>query len=615
MSRKAATHAAQDIHYRVEPADLHAHLFRVTLDIATPRAVQDLQLPVWIPGSYLVREFAKNLQRLRCSQSGKTLAARQRDKACWQVACQPGVPLQITYEVYAFDNSVRTAWLDATRGFFNGTSLFLQVAGAEDVRHAVDMVAPAQAPEWKLATALAPLRVHKSGFGSYCADNYDALVDCPVEMGDFWSATFDACGVAHRFVVAGATDSFDGAQLLADTQAICETELRFWHGANAGKKPGPALPFQSYLFMLNAVHDGYGGLEHRNSTALICTRKDLPRLPRNTLAPPVHKQPEGYTTLLGLISHEYFHSWNVKRLRPAELARYDYTQENYTELLWFFEGFTSYYDDLLLRRAGRLDNAGYLKLLGKTINQVQQTPGRLVQSVAQASFDAWVKYYRQDENTANATVSYYTKGSLVALCLDLTLRSEGHSTLDAVMQGLWRKCAAGPMTEQDLLDVLADLGGRSYAKDLARWVHSTHELPVAELLERHGVKVHREPDQVAQQLGLRVKESSGLVIHQVLRGGVAEAAGFASGDEWLAVQAAGGKASGPWRMQTLDDLTLYAGNAKKVSATVARDKRLLTLSLTLPKPSQSVRLTVADAALVQRWLEPAATSTAIAKPT
>jgi len=285
------------------------------------------------------------------------------------------------------------------------------------------------------------------------------------------------------------------------------------------------------------------------------------------------------------------------------LAHYDYTQENYTQLLWFFEGFTSYYDDLLLRRAKRIDNATYLKLLSKTINQVQQTPGRLVQTVAEASFDAWVKYYRQDENTANATVSYYTKGSLVALCLDLTLRAEGKTTLDAVMQALWTHCAGGPMTEQDLLDVLQALSGRSYAKDMARWVHSTAELPLAELLEAHGVQYNREPDQVAQQLGLRVKESNGVQIHQVLRGGVAEKAGFASGDEWLAVQAASAKASGPWRMQNLDDLMLYCGNAKKVTATIARDKQLINLTLAMPKASQAVRLSVRDAAAVNRWLE------------
>ncbi len=609
---KASTATAPEVHYQVSMSDPHTHLFQVTLTLAQPQAEQLLQLPSWIPGSYLLREFAKNLQKLRCTQSGKAVPVVQRDKASWLVTCKPGVALSVQYEVYAFDNSVRTAWLDATRGFFNGTSLFLQVAGAQAHSHAVDIVAPAQAPDWKLATGLEPVRVHKSGFGSYRADTYDALVDCPVEMGHFWSGSFQAFGIPHRFVVAGATESFDGDKLLADTQAICEAEIRFWHGAQAagGKstaaQSAQSVPFGNYLFMLNAVHDGYGGLEHRNSTALICTRKDLPRLERQTLAPSTHKQPEGYSVLLGLISHEYFHTWNVKRLRPAEFARYDYGQENYTELLWFFEGFTSYYDDLLLRRAGRLDNAGYLKTLGKTINQVMQTPGRLVQSVAQASFDAWVKYYRQDENTANATVSYYTKGSLVALCLDLTLRAEGRTTLDAVMQALWQRCQAGPMSEQDLLAVLADLGGRSFAKDIARWVHSTQELPVVELLERHGVTVHREPDQVAQQLGLRVKESGGLTISQVLRGGVAEKAGFASGDEWLAVQADSPAATGPWRMLALDDLTLYCGNAKKVKATVARDKRLLALTLTLPKPSTAVRLAVADAARVDRWLSGAA---------
>jgi len=605
MSRTVRT--APGVHYRVEIADLHAHLFSITLSVPAPEAEQVLQLPVWIPGSYLVREFAKNLQNLRCTQAGRAVSVMQHDKASWRVQCQPGVALEVQYEVYAFDNSVRTAWLDATRGFFNGTSLFLQVAGAQTLVHSVEIAVPKQAPAWQLATGLEPERVNKSGFGRYRADNYDALVDCPVEMGAFWSATFEACGIPHRFVVSGATDSLDGEQLIADTKSICETEIAFWHAHEDKSKKASAAPFKSYLFMLHAVNDGYGGLEHRNSTALICNRKDLPRKARTTLAPVKHKQPDGYTVLLGLISHEYFHTWNVKRLRPSEFARYDYTQENYTELLWFFEGFTSYYDDLLLCRAGLLDNASYLKLLGKTINQVHQTPGRLVQTVAQASFDAWVKYYRQDENTPNATVSYYTKGSLVALCLDLTLRSEGKTTLDAVMRGLWTRCQAGPMTEQDLLAVVQDLGGRSFAKELKRWVHTTSDLPVAALLERHGVKVHSEPDQVAQQLGLRVKESGGLHIQHVLRGGAAEKAGFAAGDEWLAVQAAGAKASGPWRMQALDDLTLYCGNAKKVVATVSRDRQLLTLTLSLPPASFATRLTQQDANAVNRWLGSAST--------
>jgi len=605
---------AAGLHYRVEVADLQAHLFRVTLTIAAPAGGQYLQLPVWIPGSYLVREFAKQLQNLRCVQEGRAVAAQQRDKASWLVACRADVPLTVHYEVYAYDTSVRTAWLDARRGFFNGTSLFLKVAGQESVRHTVEVLAPDNAPAWQLATGLEPLRVNRRGFGTYAAENFDALVDCPVEMGAFWSGTFVLHGIVHRLVVAGAPDSFDADRLLADTQAICEAQIHFWHGeaidedfkidsAKPRKIKGSSLiPFKNYTFMLNAVADGYGGLEHRNSTALLCARQDLPRLLRTTLAPVQHKQPDGYTTLLGLISHEYFHTWNVKRLRPAEFAQYDYTRENYTALLWFFEGFTSYYDDLLLRRCHRLDNAAYLKLLTKTINQVQQTPGRQVQTVAQASFDAWIKYYRPDENTANATVSYYTKGALVALCLDLTLRAEGATNLDAVMRALWLRCEGGPMTQADLLEVLRQLGGRSFAGEISRWVHSTRELPLAELLEQHGVQYNREPDQVAQQLGLRVKEAGGLQITQVLRGGPAEKAGFASGDEWLAVQATGARASGPWRVQTLDDVLLYGGNAKTVVATVVRDRRLLALTLTLPRPSFAVRLSVRDPASVNRWL-------------
>jgi predicted metalloprotease with PDZ domain len=603
------------VHYKVEIADLHAHLFGITLTITHPAPAQELVLPVWIPGSYLVREFSKNLQGLQARQGKRRVALRQLDKHRWQVDAKADQPLTVQYRVYAFDNSVRTAWLDSQRGFFNGTSLCLQVAGQQDQPHVLELIATDSIAHWAVATGANAQKVNKNGFGTYLAPNYDTLVDCPFELGTFWSGSFTAGGIPHRFVVAGASPSFDGDKLLADTRAICEAEIALWHGNATDYKKDSAsrtpskrktpIPFKNYVFMLNAVGDGYGGLEHANSTALISDRKDLPRLARTSLAPTTHKQPDGYTTLLGLISHEYFHSWNVKRLRPAELAHYDYTRENYTELLWFFEGFTSYYDDLFLRRAQLIDNATYLKLLTKTINQVAQAPGRKVQSVAQASFDAWVKYYRQDENTANATVSYYTKGSLVALCLDLTLRTEGHTTLDDVMRALWTRTQGGPMAEADLLAVLADLGQRSYATEITQWVHSTDELPVAALLARHGIQVHQEPDQVAQQLGLRVKESNGLFIHQVLRGGAAEKAGFASGDEWLAIECPSGTQQaqgGPWRIHSLDDMTLYGGNAKKLNCLVARDKRLLQLTLTLPAASHAVRLTVADAAKAERWL-------------
>ena len=578
---------AAPVVYCVEARDVNTHLFDISLTIAEPQEQQRVSLPVWIPGSYLVREFSKQLQHLTAQQGRTKLVARQLDKCTWQIDCNPGKPLVLRYQVYAHDNSVRTAWLDASRGFFNGTSVCLKVEGKESTAHQLELVMPEKIRGWSAVTGLVAQKINKQGWGTYRAADYDELVDCPVELGAFWSGTFTACGVPHRFVVAGALPGFDGARLLADTKKICEEEICFWHGS---KKPAIA----NYLFMLNAVDDGYGGLEHRNSTALICNRKDLPRLGEPKVS-------DGYTTLRGLISHEYFHTWNVKRLRPAEFETYDYTQENYTELLWFFEGFTSYYDDLLLRRAGLLDTAGYLKLLNKTINQVMQTPGTRVQSVAQASFDAWVKYYRQDENTPNATVSYYTKGALVALCFDLTLRTDGHTTLDEVMRALWLRCKAGPMREADFSAVLQSLGKRSFDAELKTWVHGKGELPLRELLTQHGVAVHDDPAQLAQRLGIRVSETQGVVIKTVLSGGAAEKAGFAAGDEWLGVENI--KPQSGWRIQRLDDLLLYAGSAKKIIAWVSRDKRLIRLDLTLPPPVTTWRLTVKDAARVDAWLE------------
>ena len=573
------------LHYHVELHHLHAHQYRVTLRIATPAAQQLVSLPGWIPGSYLVREFAKNLQELNARQNGQPIAVQQLSKHQWQLDCSANAPVELSYLVNAYDTSVRTAWLDQRRGFFNGTSLLLRVHGQEAQPHQLRISPSAQVPDWKLATGLSAVEVDAQGFGTYTAGNYDELVDCPVEMGNFWSSSFTARGVPHRFVVAGAPASFDGERLLRDTQKICEAEIDFWGVA----------PHSSYVFMLNVTHDGYGGLEHCNSTALICSRSDLPRQG-------VDKASDGYVQLLGLISHEYFHTWNVKRLRPAELVPYNYDQENYTELLWFFEGFTSYYDDLLLRRAGLIDNATYLKLITKTLNQVQQTPGRKVQSVAQSSFDAWVKYYRQDENTANATVSYYTKGALVAMSLDLKLRQEGQTTLDAVMRALWQRCQGSAMSEADVLTVLQALTGRSWETELQVWVHGTQELPVTELLAAHGVAADADQPVPAQALGLRVQESHSVLIKQVLRGGLAEQAGMMAGDEWYGIEI-GGQG---WRLGKLEELAMYAPQGTtSITALVARDRQLLRLTLPLPQasaPLSNYKLRVQDEAAVNRWL-------------
>jgi predicted metalloprotease with PDZ domain len=583
------TFKAAAVHYQVEVLDLHAHLWQVTMTIAQPQAVQVLQLPVWIPGSYMVREFSKQLSLLEASQQGRVCAVSQTAKATWQVQANESQALTLVYQVHAYDASVRTAWLDALRGFFNPTSLCLMACGFEQQTHTVHIPQPDDLPDWQLATALKPVKTNAKGFGIYTAANYDELADSPVEMSVFWSGRFTAKGVPHRVVVSGAAPSFDGARLLKDMQSICETEISFWHGKS---KP----VHDRYVFLINAVADGYGGLEHKHSTALICKREDLPRVDQ-----PAHS--DGYVSLLGLISHEYFHTWSVKRLRPVGLTHYDYTQENYSELLWFFEGFTSYYDDVLLCRSERISPAVYLKLLGKTINSVLQTPGRKKHSVAQSSFEAWTKLYLQDANSPNLSVSYYAKGSLVGLCLDLSLRQYGHS-LDEVMRGLWKRCKAGPMQESDVLQVLKDITGRSWHREIKAWVHGTADLPLQELLSTQGVDIHFENAPLTQQLGLRVQENHAVQVKTVLNDSVSELAGFAPGDEWLGVTVSAHTASASaWRIKRIDQLPGMLGNHKKFTALVSRDGQLLQLPVRMPaKPTQVWRLGIKDPVKVGQWL-------------
>ncbi len=589
------------VSYEVSARSLHAHLFGISLSIARPTAKQIVSLPVWIAGSYLLREFSKHLQNLTARQGRKAVTVNQIDKCNWQIDCLENKPVVLNYEVYAFDASVRTAWLSTERGFFNGTSLLLKVHGLEDSVHRLKILSDGMPPEWQIACSLARENVSGKYLGSFLAENYDELVDSPVELGAFWRDSFVAGGISHEFVVAGAPASFDGERLLKDTQAICEAEINFWHGqVNRSRRRsiGSSPPHDRYVFMLCAVENGYGGLEHRHSTALICKRSDLPRQGQGeTLS-----AGDGYATLLGLISHEYFHTWNVKRLRPAEFSRYDYSRENYTELLWFFEGFTSYYDDLLLRRAGLIDDATYLNLLAKTINQVLQTPGRKLQSVAQSSLDTWIKYYRPDENTVNATISYYTKGALVALCLDLSLRQDGQTSLDAVMRELWLRCMGGPMTEDDLLETLQAVSGHNYARRLANWVHTTDDLPVQNLLQSFGVAYGKEKASLADQLGLRVSEQNTIRIKAVLRNSAAEQGGFSAGDEWLGIEVEEGNLRNSWRLNKLDELPLYLGNLRNFKALVARDQRLHTLNIELVNNIDLVKLSVSDAALVTQWL-------------
>jgi len=525
------------VRYTIVPRDLAAHLFDVTVTVDAPDpAGQTFALPAWIPGSYMIREFARNIVRIRAESGGNAVPLAKLDKHTWRAAPVAG-PLTLHYEVYAWDLSVRAAHLDQTHGFFNGTSVFLRVAGREGEPHQVDIQRPGDpaAAAWRVATSLPELGAPRYGFGTYLAADYDELIDHPVEMADFALGTFKAHGVQHDIVITGRVPNLDMARLEKDLKAICETQIAFFEPATK------RAPMERYVFLTLAVGDGYGGLEHRASTALICSRADLPA----TSAPKMAEPNEGYTKFLGLCSHEYFHTWNVKRIKPAAFAPYDLQVENYTPLLWLFEGFTSYYDDLMLVRSGLISEATYFKLLGKTVGSVLRGSGRTKQSVAESSFDAWSKYYRQDENAPNAIISYYTKGSLVGLALDLTIRAKtnGARSLDDVMLALWERYGrdfyrggARGVTEEEVEALFDEVSGVRLKSMFDRYIRGTEDIPLAKLYAPFGVKLVDERKNGKPSLDAGIgRDAAGAKLTQVHEGGAAHQAGLSAGDILIAV--------------------------------------------------------------------------------
>jgi predicted metalloprotease with PDZ domain len=534
---KKPTQKAPAIHFAILPNDLAGHLFEVRLTVAAPAPEgQVLALPAWIPGSYMIREFSRNVVRIGAAANGKAVALEKIDKHSWRAAPVAGA-LTVTYEVYAWDLSVRAAHLDQNHGFFNGTSVCLRVIGQEDAPHVLDILRPqdAAAATWRVATAMPELGARRYGFGTYVAANYDELIDHPVEMGDFALATFKAHGVAHDIVISGRVPNLDMARLQVDLKAICEAQIAFFEPRTR------RAPMDRYVFLTLAVGDGYGGLEHRASTALICARADLP----TTATAKNSDISEGYLKFLGLCSHEYFHTWNVKRIKPAAFAPYDLQNETYTPLLWLFEGFTSYYDDLMLVRSGIIGEAAYLKLLGKTIAGVLRGSGRTKQSVADSSFDAWGKYYRQDENAPNAIVSYYGKGSLIALAFDLTIRAKtgGKKSLDDVMRALWQRYGRDfypsegrGVTEAEVEALFDEVSGLKLKPMFERYVRGTADLPLAKLYAPFGIKLADERRSAKPSFDAGTgRDGADCKLTQVHEGGAAHRAGLSAGDIVIAL--------------------------------------------------------------------------------
>lgn len=527
--------------YSLEPFDPAGHRVRATLTIADPTpSGQVISMPAWIPGSYLIRDFSRQVEAVSARCGRQSLTIKKLDNHTWRVAPCQGT-LTVSADIYAWDLSVRGAHLDESHGFFNGTSVFLKAHGHESHPCELTLIPPPGRLGWSAHTSM-PLSsrgrraVDAKGFSAYSVPDYDALIDHPIEMGRPQVARFTACGAQHELVFTGVIPGLDLPRIARDVKRICEAQIRFFDPVSQ------QAPFvdcaQKYVFMTMVTGDSYGGLEHRASTALMASRKDLPTIGQE-------KTSDGYQTFLGLVSHEYFHTWNVKRIKPAAFAPYDLAKENYTELLWIFEGFTSYYDDLFLLRSDVIDQPTYLKTLGKQIASVWASPGRAKQSVAESSFDAWTRYYKQDENSPNALVSYYTKGSLVALALDLMIRHEtlGRNSLDDVMRLMWSRYGrdfyqgeARGIQENEFPALVREATGVDVRNEVQAWAYGRHDIPLAKLFAQHGITMQWAATSKTPSVGMRVrKQGEQQVIATVFEHGPAHQAGLSANDVLIAI--------------------------------------------------------------------------------
>lgn len=582
------------IDYAITPLSPEAHLFQVEVLLQCPDPEgQVVSLPAWIPGSYMIRDFARNIVSFTAYCGGTQLDVEKLDKQTWRLPGCPA-PIKVTYQVYAWDLSVRGAHLDMTHGFFNGTSVFIRVHGQEEQACLVDIRPPNGDgyADWRLATTLTSCGAQRLAFGMYGASNYDELIDHPVEMGQFTHAEFEVAGVPHEVAITGRHVA-DMGRICADLKRICSQHVQLF---------GELPEMDRYLFMVMAVGEGYGGLEHRSSTALICKRDDLPPHRMTEMS-------DGYRQFLGLCSHEYFHLWNVKRIRPSILKRADLSREVYTRLLWFFEGVTSYYDDLALVRSGCIEQQSYLELLAKTITRVYRGTGRLKQSVAESSFDAWSKFYKQDENAPNAVVSYYTKGALIALVLDQMIRREtdGRQSLDDVMRLLWERYGRRDigLDEDEIERVIEESTGIDLRKFFAQAVRGYDDLDLGSAFESVGVgfglraarglsdqggvkAVGKEQSALPPRLVLGVAtrtEGKDVVITNVFDQGAAQLAGLSAGDVFIALDGLRVTES------NLDNLVSRAINGTPLEAVVFRRDELMHFAVTpLPAAANTCEL-------------------------
>ena len=522
-----------EISFTVAMPRPHTHLFEVEVAIkrtADGPQEEQLVMPVWTPGSYLVREFARNVQDFTASSAAnQPLKSEKINKNTWRVVTNGAREWHATYRVYANELSVRTSELNSSHAFWNNANLLMYLEGFLNNASTVHVLAP---DVWKVATGLPPVLGQKNTFR---AENFDVLYDSPFEASNFKTLVFNVKGIPHRIVIDG-DGNYDPERMRRDVQKIVETEVE-----TMGE-----IPYHDYTFILHLRANAGGGLEHLNSTALGYPRFGfkIQTGDRATSASPAAAVTfeRDYRGFLSLVAHEFFHLWNVKRIRPDALGPFDYTKENYTKLLWVAEGITDYYADLSVRRAGLITENEFLTATARAIQNLQNTPGRKEQTVEESSFDTWIKFYRQDENSINSQVSYYDKGAILGLLLDLEIRqrSKNAKSLDDVMRYLYVEFFKKNRnyTPADFQKACELMAGSNLEDFFNRYVRGMEELNYSVALEAAGLRLDTTSTGADEKVdfGADVTDEEGrLMVRRVYAGSPAYEQGLNAGDQIVAL--------------------------------------------------------------------------------
>ena len=504
-----------NIAYEVAMPQPQTHLFEVTLNINNwHESLLNLKMPVWTPGSYLVREYSRHIQEFKVfnGEDKAIITSRKISKNHWQINTEKIESIIIKYKVFANDLTVRTNHLDETHGYFNGAALFLYITNLEDLPITIKIIPPQK--DWLVSTALPLLK--EGGKNTFIAENFDTLVDSPFEIGKQKIYDFEVLDKPHKWIIWGK-GNLEIKELIRDTKKIIETEAKLFNG----------LPYDDYFFLLHLSSSGFGGLEHKN-----CCSLNYPRFG--------FQNKEKYNRFMQLVAHEFFHLWNVKRIRPQALEKFDYDQENYTTSLWFSEGTTSYYDMLIPLRAKVYNRKYFLKLLSKDITKYLNIYGRNIQPLSESSFDAWIKLYRRDENSDNCQISYYLKGELVSLLLDLKIRKNTHNknSFDDVMKIMWDKFGKKEIgfTPNQLKEVIEKVAEADLTDFFNRYLDGTEDLPFNDYFKPFGLQLKPIIDKSQPPyLGIKMDNQQGKeLINFVTANSPAAIAGIDIGDELLA---------------------------------------------------------------------------------